>query len=224
MEIALERVSKRFGPHTALADVSLTVRGGEWLAVLGPSGSGKTTLLRILAGLERPDSGAVRRDGAVVGMVFQDLGLWTQWTARRHIAEVLRAARRNDEDPDEWLREFELAHRAGARPGQMSGGEQQRLALARALARRPNVLLLDEPFASLDPMLRRALAERTTALRRREGFAVVYVSHYLEPPVRSADRVVLLRDGRVEQEGTWQDLLRNPASDWVREFLCAEWG
>jgi ABC-type Fe3+/spermidine/putrescine transport system ATPase subunit len=226
VSIELRSVAKALGGKSVLAGLSLEVPAGEWLALLGPSGAGKTTILRLVAGLERPDVGQVLLEGRDasglaprdrgVGMVFQDLALWPALSVEAHLREVSRG------DPRALLERFALRGLESKRPHELSGGERQRLALARAVARSPRILLLDEPFSGLDPLLRRSLAETLSDLHRERGLTTVYVSHYLEAPVTRASRVALLREGRIEQSGTLSELRAAPASEWVASFLADE--
>jgi ABC-type Fe3+/spermidine/putrescine transport system ATPase subunit len=226
VSIEFRSVDKALGGRPVLSGLSLEVRAGDWTALLGPSGAGKTTILRLVAGLEKPDRGRILLYGCDaadmaprdrgVGMVFQDLALWPYLTVRQHVAEVSRS------DPRALLERVGLGGLESKRPHELSGGERQRLALARALARSPRVLLLDEPFSGLDPLLRRSLAETLAELQRERGFTVLYVSHFLESPVARASRVVLLREGRVEQEGPLSELRAAPRSEWVASFLSDE--
>jgi iron(III) transport system ATP-binding protein len=188
--------------------VSLRVEEGEAVALFGPSGSGKTTVLRIVAGLERPDSGCVilrgrpvSGDGVLVppnerkiGMVFQDLALWPHMSAERHLDFVLKgrekSRERRKERIDELIRTFELAHRRQAYPSGMSGGEQQRLAIARALATNPSILLLDEPLANLDETLRGKVIAELLRLKRESGVSILFTTHVREELERLADRTV----------------------------------
>jgi len=224
VHISLRSVGKAIGGKPVLAGVSLEIAGGEWFALLGPSGSGKTTLLRILSGLADPDAGRVLFDGRDVtrvparergiGMVFQDLALWPHMTVEAHVREVAGG------DPSPLLDRFELAASARKRPDELSGGERQRLAIARALAGRPRVLLMDEPFSSLDPLLRRSLSDAVAEIHRQEGLTAIYVSHHLEAPVARASRVALLREGRVVQVGSLAELRSSPYDDWVSAFVA----
>jgi ABC-type Fe3+/spermidine/putrescine transport system ATPase subunit len=227
VSVRVESLSRRLGDRDVLRNLSLEVEPGEWLALLGPSGAGKTTLLRAVAGLEKPDSGRVRlgdRDASStpplerrVGFVFQDLALWPYLTVEGHLREITDSAA-------PLLERFGLRGLERKKPHELSGGERQRLALARALAHQPALLLLDEPFSGLDPILRRSLADTLGDLHRERGLTTIYVSHYFEAPVVRASRVALLRDGRLEQVGTLPELRTAPKNDWVAAFLSEEAG
>lgn len=213
--IRCENLSKHFGDITALQDVSLTVEDGSFVALLGPSGSGKTTLLRILAGLEIPDAGTVWFDETLVsnrhtampshkrdiGMVFQDLALWPHMTVSRHLGVVLKAhhVSRKDRNTriDEVLSLIGMKDRGGTYPGQLSGGEKQRLALARALITQPRFLFLDEPLSNLDKDLRRQLLEEICSVRETIKATVIYVTHSEWEAEQAADRVISLDKGRI---------------------------
>ncbi len=226
VSVRLDSLVKDLGGRPVLRDVSLEVGAGEWLALIGPSGAGKTTLLRLLSGLDLPDAGAVLFDGRDmrgvpprdrrVGMVFQDLALWPYLTVEEHLREVARG------DADGLAGRFGLSGLEGKRPHQLSGGERQRLAMARAVAGEPRLLLLDEPFTHLDPVLRRALAGTVSELHRARGLTTVYVTHYFDSLVRRADRVALLKEGAVEQAGTLSKVKANPRNEWVAAFLADE--
>ena len=234
--VSLAHVSRRFGDVRAVDDVDLAVERGELLAVLGPSGGGKSTLLRLIAGLERPDDGEIRIDGRTVadgsrrfvpperrrvGLVFQDHALFPHLTVARNIAFGLprrpRAARL--ERVRELLALVHLDAHADRYPHELSGGEQQRIALARALAPRPAVVLLDEPFASLDPDLRRSLAADVARVLRAAGTTAVLVTHDRDEAFAVADRVGVIHDGRLVQLDTPTGLYRVPASASVANLL-----
>jgi putrescine transport system ATP-binding protein len=227
VSVQIDSLRKRLGGTDVLRDLSLEVEPGEWLALLGPSGAGKTTLLRAIAGLEKPDGGRVLFDGRdlagvlprdrAVGMVFQDLALWPYLSVEEHLAEVSR-------EPGRLIERFDLKGHERKRPHELSGGQRQKLSLARAVARRPKVLLLDEPFTGLDPVLRRTLSDVLSDLHREQGLTTIYVSHYFEAPVVRASRIALLRDGRIEQIGTLSELRTTPKNDWVAAFLADEAG
>lgn len=213
--IRCENLSKHFGNITALQHVFLSVEDGGFVALLGPSGSGKTTLLRILAGLEIPDSGTVWFDDALVsnehivvpshkrdiGMVFQDLALWPHMTVSRHLEVVLKAHHVSRKDRnnriDEVLSLMGLKDRSRAYPGQLSGGEKQRLALARALITYPRFLFLDEPLSNLDIELRRQLLDEICRVKETIKATVIYVTHSEWEAEQAADRVVSLERGHI---------------------------
>jgi len=214
--LSVAQVSKRVGAHQALADVSLEVSAGEAVVIVGPSGCGKTTLLRLIAGLEVPDTGTIAAHGARVagpghnllpphergvGFVFQDLALWPHLTVGGNLGFVLESGHvaRAERAPraQQALDMMRIGHLAGRYPHQLSGGEQQRVALARALVGQPRVLLLDEPFSSLDSELRAALRTELHQLRRELRVTMVYVTHDREDAAALADDVVEMRAGRI---------------------------
>jgi iron(III) transport system ATP-binding protein len=222
-------VDKRFGGTRAVDGATLTVPEGELVALLGPSGSGKTTLLRVIAGFEEPDAGRVAiagrpvaGDGAWVepehrriGMVFQDGALFPHLTVERNVA--FGASRR--ERVAECLQLVGLSGRAASYPHELSGGERQRVALARALAADPEVVLLDEPFASLDAGLRDALRAEVTGILRAAGTSALLVTHDQAEALSLAGTVAVMREGRIEQVGTPEEIYERPQSRWVAEFL-----
>jgi iron(III) transport system ATP-binding protein len=222
-------VDKAFGRTRAVDGATLSVPHGELVALLGPSGSGKTTLLRVIAGFEEPDAGrvaiagrAVAGDGAWVepehrriGMVFQDGALFPHLTVERNVA--FGASRR--ERVAECLQLVGLSGRAASYPHELSGGERQRVALARALAADPEVVLLDEPFASLDAGLRDALRAEVTGILRAAGTSALLVTHDQAEALSLAGTVAVMREGRIEQVGTPEEIYERPQSRWVAEFL-----
>lgn len=216
-------VTKRYGQSAAVAGVSVDVQKGECLVLLGPSGCGKTTLLRLIAGLERPDAGEIWLDGRTVaeagrtlvppyerqlGYVFQDLALWPHLTVRGNLDFVMQSAAvpqaERAERSHEMLALVRIEMLADRRPHELSGGEQQRAALARALVGRPRLLLLDEPFSSLDPDLRIALREDVLRLQHSLRLTSIYVTHDREDAWALADRIVEMRQGKIvaERPGT----------------------
>jgi iron(III) transport system ATP-binding protein len=222
-------IAKCFGDHQAVVSASLSVPEGDVAAVLGPSGSGKTTLLRIVAGFERPDAGTVRIGGEVVagngiwteperrrvGMVFQNGALFPHLTVGGNVGF-------GKPDPgrvEECLELVGLAHRIRSFPHELSGGERQRVALARALAPEPDVVLLDEPFASLDATLRVTLREDVVRILRTAGATALLVTHDQDEALSLADRVAVMRAGRVVQAGSPEEVYARPGSRWVAEFL-----
>lgn len=232
--LALDRVSLAFGATPALADVSLEVRSGEIVFVLGPSGSGKSTLLRLVSGIERPQRGEVRLAGVTVagpgvfvepedrrvGMVFQDFALFPHLTVEENVAFGVKATRQDrDRLVADLLERLDIARYARRYPHMLSGGERQRVALARALAPRPAVLLMDEPFSSLDEQLRDRIGRETLALLRETSTTTVIVTHDPREALRAADRVALLRSGRLLQYGAPDEVYLRPASVFAARFL-----
>jgi putative spermidine/putrescine transport system ATP-binding protein len=224
---------REFGATVALDGLDLTVRPGEFLALLGPSGCGKTTALRMLAGFEHPDSGAVLVDGEDVtrvpahrrdaGMVFQSYSLFPHLNALDNVAFGLRmrkvrtAERRSR--AAELLELVGLADKGERFPHQLSGGQQQRIALARALALRPRVLLLDEPLSALDAKVRLTLREEIRRLQQELGITTLFVTHDQEEALSIADRVAVMRAGRLEQCAEPGELYGRPATAFVAEFV-----
>jgi iron(III) transport system ATP-binding protein len=232
--IRLDGVSKRFGATTAVDGASLCVERGEVVALLGPSGCGKTTLLRLVAGFERPDAGVVEVAGRTVaagrtwvvpeerrvGMVFQDYALFPHLTVAENVGFGLPRRQRPTRVP-ELLAIVGLDGLGHRYPHELSGGQQQRVALARALAPAPDLVLLDEPWSNVDPSLRESLRSEVTEIIRPLGVTVVLVTHDREEAFSLADRIALMRDGVIVQEGTSEELYFAPASRWAAEFVGA---
>lgn len=236
--LELEKVAKRYpgAEDIALGEVSLGVGPGELVAVVGASGCGKTTLLRLIAGLEFPDAGVIRLGGEVVagestwvpperrgvGLVFQDFALFPHLRVSDNVAYGLRHLPRA-ERRDRAARMLDLVGLNGLReryPHQLSGGQQQRVALARALAPEPRLLLLDEPFSNLDTPLKIVLQKELARLLEASGVPTLLVVHEVEDIVALADRVVVLREGRVVREGTPAGLHTNPGDAYVAGFFA----
>jgi sulfate/thiosulfate transport system ATP-binding protein len=233
MSIEARDVTKRFGAFTALDDVSVEVPGGSLVALLGPSGSGKSTLLRVIAGLERPDTGTVLLDGADVtaiptqrrgvGFVFQHYAAFKHMSVRENIAFGLKLRRMPKREVrarvEELLELVQLGGLAERYPAQLSGGQRQRMVLARALAVQPKVLLLDEPFGALDARVRAELRAWLRRLHDEMHVTSVFVTHDQEEAMELADRIVLMNHGRIEQVGDPRDLYERPANDFVMRFV-----
>jgi sulfate/thiosulfate transport system ATP-binding protein len=237
MRVEIRHLTKTFDSYTALDEVSLDVREGEFCALLGPSGSGKTTLLRIIAGLEFPDRGEVRFAGEnvvqrdarerQVGFVFQHYALFRHMSVFENVAFGLRVRPRRVRPPEaairervmELLRLVQLDALAFRLPNQLSGGQRQRVALARALAIEPRVLLLDEPFGALDAKVRKDLRRWLRDLHERLGLTSVFVTHDQEEALELADQVVVMRESRIEQIGSPREIYDRPATPFVYEFL-----
>jgi len=237
MSIEAQNITKRFGQFAALDQVSLKIPTGELVALLGPSGSGKTTLLRIIAGLEFADSGTVLFDGEDtthrtardrrVGFVFQHYALFRHMTVFENIAFGLRVRPRGvrpskekiHDKVHELLKLIQLKNLANRYPSQLSGGQRQRVALARALAVEPSVLLLDEPFGSLDAKVRLQLRRWLRQLHDEVHITSVFVTHDQDEALEVADRIAVMNEGRIEQVGTPDEVYHRPLTPFVYNFL-----
>jgi ABC-type sugar transport system ATPase subunit len=236
--IHVRKVLKRYGSSDkpALNEVSLEVHPGELLAVLGPSGSGKTTMLNVLAGLEQVASGHVlfgdedvtvlQPEQRGVGVVFQSSMLYPHLSLRDSISFAPRIAKvpkqeisRRIEEVTNWLN---ISHLLGRRPGEVSGGERQRAAIAKALVTQPRLLLMDEPFSAVDAQLRRQLRTELVKLHRRIGTTTIFVTHDQEEAMAIADRVAVMRDGELVQVGTPLELYRSPVNSWLADFVSIQ--
>ncbi len=237
MSIEILDLNKRFGKTVACDNLSLEIPSGELVALLGPSGCGKTTMLRIIAGLEVADSGTVRFHGKDatdknvgernVGFVFQHYALFNHMSIFENVAFGLRVRPRRSRPPEGQIRErvmtllklVQLDWLADRHPHQLSGGQRQRIALARALAVEPNVLLLDEPFGALDAKVRKELRRWLRRLHDEVHVTSVFVTHDQEEAMEVADRVVVMNQGRIEQQGSPDHVYDHPASPFVLQFL-----
>jgi putative spermidine/putrescine transport system ATP-binding protein len=231
--VSLRNLTRAFGATKALDGMSLDIAPGELVALLGPSGCGKTTALRIVAGFEYADSGEVLVNGKDVsgvpaarrdmGMVFQSYSLFPNMSALDNVGFGLRmrktAAAQRRSKAAELLDMVGLSAQAGQYPHQLSGGQQQRVALARALAIEPHVLLLDEPLSALDAKVRLQLREQIRTLQQRLGTTTIFVTHDQEEALSMADRVGVMRDGRLEQVADPSELYSRPATAFVAEFV-----
>jgi ABC-type sugar transport system ATPase subunit len=232
--IRLENLVKKFGAHvTAVAGVSLDIQDGEFMIFVGPSGCGKTTTLNMISGLEQPTSGRVIISEQVVndvepgdrglGMVFQNLALFPHMTVFENIAFGLRVQKRPEAEVRQRVTRtaetFKIAHLLPKRPGQCSGGEAQRVALARTTITNPGVLLLDEPLSSLDAKLRVEMRTELKRLHKQLGSTFVYVTHDQAEAMTMADRITVMRAGHIQQLGTPLDIYRRPANLFVATFF-----
>jgi putrescine transport system ATP-binding protein len=231
--LRIDAVAKKFGTFRAVDKLSLDIRAGEFFALLGPSGCGKTTLLRMLAGFETPDEGRILLDGKdiaqvlphqrPVNMMFQNYALFPHLSVRDNIAFGLKRAGMPRSDIDTRVAEMvalvKLDRLEKRKPDQLSGGQKQRVALARSLARRPQVLLLDEPLAALDKKLRESTQLELMELQRRLGTTFIIVTHDQEEAMTMASRIGVMDAGRLEQVATPRELYEAPASRWIAEFV-----
>jgi iron(III) transport system ATP-binding protein len=229
-------VVQTYGETRALDGVSLTVDPGELVCLLGHSGCGKTTLLRVAAGVEAPTGGRVLMDGLEVsgadafvpperrgiGLMFQDYALFPHLTILQNVAFGLRGLPPGDAEKSarRALERVGLERLADEYPSTLSGGEQQRVALARSIAPRPGVLLMDEPFSNLDRRMRDAIRDETVAILRETRATTIVVTHDPEEAMRIADRIVLMRSGKIVQEGSAEDLYQRPADLFAARFFC----
>ncbi|MFT3955337.1 MAG: sulfate ABC transporter ATP-binding protein [Piscinibacter sp.] len=237
MSIEVRNLNKRFGQTVVCDKLNLDIPAGELVALLGPSGSGKTTLLRIIAGLEVPDEGTVLFHGEdatntdvrerQVGFVFQHYALFAHMSIFENVAFGLRVRPKATRPPEkeirakvtELLKLVQLDWIADRYPHQLSGGQRQRIALARALAVEPKVLLLDEPFGALDAKVRKELRRWLRRLHDEMHVTSVFVTHDQEEAMEVADRIVVMNEGRIEQQGTPDEVYDHPASPFVLQFL-----
>ena len=231
--LRIEGVAKNFGNFRAVNGVSLDIRAGEFFALLGPSGCGKTTLLRMLAGFETPDEGRILLDGRdiaqmlpherPVNMMFQNYALFPHLSVRDNIAFGLKRARLSRGEISERVAEMvalvKLDGLETRKPSQLSGGQRQRVALARSLARRPQLLLLDEPLAALDKKLRESTQFELMEVQRRLGMTFIIVTHDQEEAMTVASRIGVMDAGRLDQVATPRELYEAPRSRWIAEFV-----
>jgi putative spermidine/putrescine transport system ATP-binding protein len=231
--IRLDGVTRRFAGHAALAELSLDIRRGEFIALLGPSGCGKSTALNCLAGLLPLSEGSIWQDDGRLdtlpperrgfGMVFQNYALFPHLSVRSNIAFGLQMRRLPRAEvrrrTDEAVRLVRLEEHAGKLPGQLSGGQQQRVAIARAVVISPSLVLMDEPLSNLDAKLRLEMRTEIRRLHQSLGLTTVYVTHDQEEALSLADRLVVLRAGRVQQVGSPEELHTRPANPHVADFM-----
>jgi len=231
--LSIRNVAKRFGRNVVLREISLDVAEGEFLTILGESGSGKTTLLRIIAGFETASAGEVwmgeeRLDRKPpyrrrVNTVFQHYALFPHLTVEQNVAYGLRVAKRPEAEITsrvaEALEKVKMSAHAKSKPSKISGGQQQRIALARALVNRPRLLLLDEPLSALDANLRRQMQVELKSLQREVGISFIFVTHDQEEAMVMSDRIALLRSGELEQVATPREIYGRPATAYAAQFI-----
>ncbi|WP_379203402.1 ABC transporter ATP-binding protein [Paenibacillus sp. GCM10012306] len=238
--VEFKQVTKNYGSGNVLENFDLTIPSGQIVTIIGPSGCGKTTLLKMINRLIEPESGSVLVEGQEVstlnpvelrrniGYVIQQIGLFPHMTIEQNISIVPRL--KGEKKKDLVHRTEELLQLIGLDPKQfrsrypheLSGGQQQRIGVARALASNPSIILMDEPFSALDPISRVQLQKELIKLNEKVQKTIVFVTHDIDEALKIADQVILLKDGFIVQTGTPANLLEEPASDFVREFLGAE--
>ena len=238
MRIQLKGATKSFGRQLVISSIDLTLKSGGFTTLLGPSGCGKTTLLRMIAGLEKPDSGEIWFDDACVfstarkisvlpekrmlGFVFQDFALWPHMSVFENVAFGLRAGRQTGnlkERVHEALKAVRLDDFADRYPHQLSGGQQQRVAFARAIVIRPKCILFDEPLSALDAILREEMRAELKELVTELGITAVYVTHDQQEAMSMSDEIVVINGGRVEQQGLPEEIYLHPATPFVARFV-----
>lgn len=231
--IRVKDICKKFGQFTAVENISFTVTEGELVALLGPSGSGKSTLMRIIAGLETPDRGQIYIDGRDIsrqatqrrniGFVFQHYALFKHMTVEKNISFGLEIKKKDKHyiktKVEELIHLVNLSGYENHLPGELSGGQRQRVALARALAPEPRILLLDEPFGSLDARIRENLAHWIQGLHKKINLTSIFVTHDQNEAMKIADKLMVINRGIIEQIGTTREIYEHPVSKFVASFI-----
>ena len=234
--LKVEKMSVGYGTTTVLDNLDLGIEKGEFVALLGSSGCGKTTLLRTIAGFAKPFAGSIRLadrdvtqmppDKRGMALVFQSYALWPHMTVAQNIGYGLKLQKRSRGDIDARVTEMQdllgLSGLGNRKPGQLSGGQRQRVALGRALAIDPEILLLDEPLSNLDARIRLTVRHEIRSLQKRLGITAIHVTHDREEAMVMADRIVIMNAGRIEQQGSPEEVYNKPASPFVAAFMGAE--
>jgi iron(III) transport system ATP-binding protein len=240
MSLTIQNLSKTYGKNKALDNINLDINKGEFIAILGPSGCGKTTLLRIIAGFISPDQGKICLDQTVLtenqwslpvekrnlGMVFQSFALWPHLTVREHIKFPLQSRRNKALSADKKKELFKKAVQStglepyiNRLPGELSGGQKQRVSLARAIVELPPVLLMDEPLSSLDAELKINMRREIKEIHQLTGSTIVYVTHDQNEALAMADRIIIMKDGKIEQMDTPEKIYNQPKTEFVARFV-----
>lgn len=240
MSILIKNITKKYDNATALKDISLEVKDGEFVAILGPSGCGKTTLLRVIGGFVDPTAGSVQIDEKVyssqtvhipvekrdLGMVFQSFALWPHMTVWEHIEFPLKSSKNKllskkerQEAVDKSILCTGLELLINRYPHELSGGQRQRVALARAIVSKPSLLLMDEPLSALDAELRVDMRKEIQDIHRLLGTTIIYVTHDQSEALAMADRIVIMKGGKIEQIGTPEEIYLNPNTEFVATFV-----
>ncbi len=232
-KLVIENVSKQYKEKEVLKSVSFTVKDGEFLSILGPSGCGKTTLLRILIGLLKADTGTVTKDGVDItnaapdkrgmGIVFQNYALFENMTALQNVEYALKIKKETKqtarETAEKMLDVVGLSDNAKSLPKNLSGGQQQRVAIARTLALKPDIILLDEPMSALDVATRLSMRSELKKLQASFGTTMIYVTHDQEEAFALSDRIMIMDKGEISQIDTPENICKSPANDYVRTFV-----
>lgn len=240
MSIKIEKLLKKFGNSIALNEVSVDIKDREFIAILGPSGCGKTTLLRLIGGFVEPTDGSIECNGKIysdkkrtipveernLGMVFQSFALWPHMTVKEHIMFPLESKKYKKMNKEEKLKLVEKAlastglEKLSERlPGELSGGQKQRVALARAIVNKPEILLMDEPLSALDAELKISMRKEIQDIHRNTEATIIYVTHDQSEALAMADRIIVMKDGKIEQIGTPNEIYLNPQTEFVATFV-----
>ena len=240
MSLHIQQVTKSFNKTQALKEINLDIKDSEFVAILGPSGCGKTTLLRIVGGFIEPTSGIVRLNDQIysgqghmvpvekrdLGMVFQSFALWPHMTVRQHVEFPLKSPRHKGMSPEEKAAAVEQAISCtglkpyeNRLPGELSGGQRQRVALARAIVGRPSILLMDEPLSALDAELKIEMRREIQNIHKLTGATILYVTHDQSEALAMADRIIIMKDGAVEQVGTPREIYMDPQTVFAATFV-----
>lgn len=232
-KLEIRSVAYELGNRRLLDDVSFDVKDGEFLSILGPSGCGKTTLLRIIIGLLEPTSGTLHKDGADItaapasergmGIVFQNYALFENMTVLGNVEYALKIKKDTKKDArqkaEAMIRHMGLAEHMHKKPHQLSGGQQQRVAIARTLALNPDIILFDEPMSALDVATRLMLRKELKRIQAEFGTTIIYVTHDQEEAFALSDRIMVMKEARLEQIGTPEEIIAAPANEYVRSFV-----
>lgn len=240
MSVIIKNLTKVYGDVRALDDVSVEIKNGEFIAILGPSGCGKTTLLRSICGFVQPTSGTIEVDGKLfssdkmqvpveqrnLGMVFQSFALWPHMTVQQNIAFPLKSRRnrnltesQREKAVEEAIRSTGLEKLKDRLPGELSGGQRQRVALARAIVEKPALLLMDEPLSALDAELKISMRKEIQDIHKLTGASIVYVTHDQGEALAMADRIIIMKEGKIEQIGTPDEIYNRPKTLFVATFV-----
>ena len=240
MSLYLEHITQRFGQTLALNDIDLEIRNGEFLAILGPSGCGKTTLLRAIGGFAKPTEGKIRMDDVIysgngkmvpveqrdLGMVFQSFALWPNMTVRQHVEFPMKSPKQKHlteaqkkEAVDAAIENMGLKPYEDRYPGELSGGQRQRVSLARAIVGKPSILLMDEPLSALDAELKISMRRVIQDVHRMTGATVIYVTHDQSEALAMADRILIMKNGKIEQVGTPEEIYLHPQTEFAASFV-----
>lgn len=235
-KLIIKDLTKKFGDKVILDNISFDLREGEFLSILGPSGCGKTTLLRILIGLETKDSGEIFKDGQEIsalpssergmGIVFQNYALFPNMNVLQNVMYALTLRKDTKENAKEiamkTIEQVGLTDQIHKYPNQLSGGQQQRVAIARTLAMNPDVILLDEPISALDVTNREIMKAELKSLQKKFNATMLFITHDQEEAFFLSDRIMVMNEGVIEQLDTPLEIYKNPASDYVREFVVEQ--